>query len=73
VPAAAALRQLVALLGAHELDLKDVVLGLCHRRHGASHTRELPPHPEGPLGTRINVQRIISSKKQQQKRLRHVF
>ena len=52
VPAAAAtLRQLVALLGAHEPDLTDLLLGLCKPWHVAAHKRELPPHPAGPLGT----------------------
>ena len=48
---AATLRQLVALLAAHEPDLKDLLLGLCKPRYVAAHKRELPPHPEGPMGT----------------------
>ena len=48
---AATLRQLVALLAAHEPDLRDLLLGLCKRRHFAAHRRDLPPHPEGPQGT----------------------
>ena len=43
---AATLRQLVALVAAHELDLKNHFLGLYKRRHVAAHKRELPQHPE---------------------------
>ena len=48
---AAALQQLVALLAAHEPDLTDHLLELCKPRHCAAHKRELPPHPEGKMGT----------------------
>ena len=48
---AAALQQLVALLAAHEPDLKDLLLGLCQRRHVAAHKDALGPHPEGPMAT----------------------
>ena len=42
---------LAARRAAHEPDLKDLLLGLCNPRHVAAYGRELPPHPEGPLGT----------------------
>ena len=48
---AAALQQLLAQLTAHEPDLTDHLLDLCEPRHTAAHRRELPPHPEGPMGT----------------------
>ena len=52
---AATLRQLVTLLGAHEPDLEDHLLGHCKPRYSAAHQRELPRDPAGPLGMFVVV------------------